>query len=49
MITAAEEGGFIAHDPRTGTTTKGESVEEASANLLEDVQLFLETSPEKNT
>ena len=47
MITAAEEGGFIAHDPSTGTTTQGESVEEASANLLEAVQLFLETFPEK--
>jgi len=49
VITAAEEGGFIAHDPSTGTTTQGESVEEASANLLEAVQLFLETFPEKNT
>jgi len=49
VITAAEEGGFIAHDPRTGTTTQGESVEEASANLLEAVQLFLETFLEKNT
>jgi hypothetical protein len=27
VITAAEESGFIAHDPRTGTTTQGESVE----------------------
>lgn len=46
VITAAEEGGFIAHDPRTGTTTQGESVEEASANLHEAVQLFLETFAE---
>ena len=49
VITAAEEGGFIAHDPSTGTTTQGDSVEEASANLHEAVQLLLEAFPEKNT
>jgi len=43
VITEAEEGGFIALNPETGTTTQGESVEEASANLLEAVQLFIET------
>jgi Predicted periplasmic or secreted lipoprotein len=47
FITEAEEGGFIANDPSTGTTTQGDSVEEASANLLEAVQLFLETFPEE--
>ena len=43
FITEAEEGGLIALNPETGTTTQGESVEEASANLLEAVQLFIET------
>lgn len=47
VITAAEEGGFIALNPETGTTTQGDSVEEASANLHEAVQLFLETFPEE--
>lgn len=47
VITEAEEGGFIVNDPSTGTTTQGDSVEEASANLLEAVQLFLETFPEE--
>jgi predicted RNase H-like HicB family nuclease len=47
VIAAAEEGGFVAHDPRTGTTTQGESIEEASANLVEAVQLFLETFPQE--
>ena len=33
VITEAEEGGFIALNPETGTTTQGESVEEAMRNL----------------
>ena len=49
VITVAEEGGFIAHDPSTGTTTQGDSVEEASANLHEAVQLFLETFSDEGT
>ncbi len=49
VITAAEEGGFIAHDPSTGTTTQGDSVEGASANLHEAVQLFLEAFPDEDT
>jgi predicted RNase H-like HicB family nuclease len=42
-----KRGGFVAHDPRTGTTTQGDSIEEASANLVEAVQLFLETFSEE--
>ena len=29
VLTAAEEGGFVALNPETGTTTQGETVEEA--------------------
>ena len=49
MLTAvlipAPEGGFTALNPETGTTTQGESVEEALANLREANQLYLEEFP----
>ena len=49
MLTAilipAPEGGFTALSPETGTTTQGESVEEALANLREATQLYLEEFP----
>jgi predicted RNase H-like HicB family nuclease len=33
VLTPAEEGGYVALNPETGTTTQGETVEEALANL----------------
>lgn len=39
VLTPAEEGGFIALNPETGTTTQGETVEEAVANLREATTL----------
>ncbi|MEO7814250.1 MAG: type II toxin-antitoxin system HicB family antitoxin [Sphingomicrobium sp.] len=48
VLTPAEEGGFVAFNPETGTTTQGESIEEALANLREAVELFLEVSPMKS-
>jgi predicted RNase H-like HicB family nuclease len=45
IITPAEEGGFIALNPETGTTTQGESIEEAIANLREATALYLEEFP----
>ena len=41
VLTPAEEGGFIAFNPETGTTTQGETVEEAVANLKEATALYL--------
>ncbi len=41
------EGGFTALNPETGTTTQGESVEEAVANLREATQLYLDEFPLK--
>jgi predicted RNase H-like HicB family nuclease len=35
VLAAAEEGGFIALNPETGTTTKGETIAEAVQNLKE--------------
>jgi len=42
VLMPAPEGGFTALNPETGTTTKGESVDEALANLRETTELFLE-------
>ena len=33
VLTRAEEGGYVALNPETGTTTQGETVDEALANL----------------
>ena len=41
VLTHAEEGGFVALNPETGTTTQGETVEEAVANLKESTALYL--------
>jgi len=45
VLTPAEEGGYIALNPETGTTTQGETVEEAIANLREATTLFLSEFP----
>ena len=45
VLTRAEEGGFVALNPETGTTTQGETVEEAVANLKEATTLFLSEFP----
>lgn len=41
VLTHAEEGGFVALNSETGTTTQGETVEEAVANLKEATALYL--------
>ena len=45
VLTPAAEGGFVALNPETGTTTQGESIEEALANLREATALYLEEFP----
>ena len=45
VLTPAEEGGFIALNPETGTTTQGETIEEAIANLREATALYLSEFP----
>lgn len=45
VLTPAPEGGFVAYNPETGTTTQGETVDEAVANLREATELFLEEFP----
>jgi predicted RNase H-like HicB family nuclease len=45
VVTPAEEGGFVALNPETGTTSQGESIEEALKNLREATELYLEEFP----
>ncbi len=45
VLTPAPEGGYVAFNPETGTTTQGETVEEALANLAEATGLYLEEFP----
>ncbi len=45
VITPAEEGGFVALNPETGTTTQGDTIEEAISNLREATTLYLEEFP----
>ncbi len=42
IITPAAEGGYIAFNPETGTTTQGETIEESLVNLREATELYLE-------
>jgi len=46
VLTPAEEGGFIALNPETGTTTEGETIDEAIENLREATALYLEEFPQ---
>jgi predicted RNase H-like HicB family nuclease len=45
ILTPAIEGGYTALNPETGTTTQGETIEEALANLREATELYLEEFP----
>ena len=45
VLIPAGEGGFVAFNPETGTTTQGESVPEAISNLREATELYLEEFP----
>lgn len=45
VMIPAEEGGFVALNPETGTTTQGESIEEALDHLQEATELYLGEFP----
>ena len=49
VILPAAEGGFTALNPETGSTSQGESIEDALANLREATELFLEEFPLQST
>jgi len=45
VLTPAPEGGYVALNPETGSTSQGETVDEALSNLREATSLFLEEFP----
>ncbi len=45
ILLPAEEGGYTAFNPETGTTTQGETLDEALGNLQEATELYLEEFP----
>jgi len=45
VLWAAPEGGFSALNPETGTTSEGDTQEEALRNLAEATALYLEKFP----
>lgn len=49
VLIPAPEGGFTALNPETGSTSQGETVEEAIANLREATELYLEEFPLKSS
>lgn len=49
VLIPAPEGGFTALNPETKSTSQGETVEEAVADLREATELYLEAFPLKST
>ena len=47
VLPPAEEGGYVAYNPETGTASQGETIDEAVAMLKEAVELYLEEFPMK--
>lgn len=45
ILTPVKEGGFVALNPETGTTTQGESIDDALSNLREATELYLDEFP----
>ena len=45
VLTPAPEGGYVAFNPETATTTQGETVEKALLNLRETTEFYLEEFP----
>ena len=41
VITENPDGGYVAQNPETGTTTQGETIDDALANLKEATELYL--------
>jgi predicted RNase H-like HicB family nuclease len=49
VLTQDSDGGYIAFNPETGTTTQGETMPEALSNLKEATALYLEEFPMETT
>ena len=49
ILTKDPDGGYVAQNPETGTTTQGDTIEQALDNLKEATSLYLEEFPSKTT
>ena len=49
VLLPAPEGGYTATNPETDTTSQGETIEAALANLREATELYLEEFPSAAT
>jgi predicted RNase H-like HicB family nuclease len=45
VLSSDPDGGYVAYNPETGTTTQGDTIDEALANLKEATELYLEEFP----
>lgn len=45
VLTLDPDGGYVALNPETGTTTQGDNVSDALSNLKEATELYLEEFP----
>jgi len=45
VLMPAAEGGYVALNPETGTTSQGDTIEEALENLREATEVYLEEFP----
>jgi predicted RNase H-like HicB family nuclease len=48
LLSPAHEGGYVALDPITGTTSQGATIADALDNLREAVELYCEEFPAPN-
>ena len=45
VLTLDPDGGYVALNPETGTTTQGDTMPEALSNLKEATEIYLEEFP----
>ena len=49
ILTQEADGGYVAHNPETGVTTQGDTIDTSLANLREATELYLEEFPERRS
>ena len=45
VIIPDPDGGYVSQNPETGTTSQGDTIDEALSNLKEATELYLEEFP----
>ena len=49
VIIPDTDGGYVSQNPETGTTSQGETIDEALSNLKEATELYLAEFPRPNS